>query len=79
MEIAQGMSKTQVPREQAILRKSTIPTKSPEKRIFPSLAFYNAPSLHTVKTRKEKGRKKQENQNPLKKSYRKIFRWTQIR
>ena len=37
-----------IPREQAILRKSKAPRKSPEKWIFLSLAFYNAPSLHTV-------------------------------
>ena len=32
-----------------ILRKSKTPRKSPEKCNFLSLAFYNAPSLHTVK------------------------------
>ena len=31
-----------------ILRKSKAPRKSPEKWTFLSLAFYNAPSLHTV-------------------------------
>ena len=31
-----------------ILRKSKTPRKSPEKWTFLSLAFYNAPSLHTV-------------------------------
>ena len=41
-----------IPREQAILRKAKTPRKSPEKRIFLSLAFYNAPSLHTVKLRR---------------------------
>ena len=35
---------------QAILRKSKTPRKSPEKWTFLSLAFYNAPSLHTVKS-----------------------------
>ena len=35
-------------REQAILRKSKTPRNSPEKWTFLSLAFYNAPSLHTV-------------------------------
>ena len=34
--------------KQAILRKSQTPRKSPEKGTFLSLAFYNAPSLHTV-------------------------------
>ena len=38
-----------IPREQAILRKSKKPRKSPEKWTFLSLAFYNAPSLHIVK------------------------------
>ena len=37
-----------IPREQAILRKSKTPRKSPEKSTFLSLAFCNAPSLHTV-------------------------------
>ena len=37
--------------EQAILRKSKAPRKSPEKWTFLSLAFYNAPSLHTVNFR----------------------------
>ena len=37
-----------IPIEQAVLRKSKTPRKSPEKRIFLSLAFYNVPSLHTV-------------------------------
>ena len=37
-----------IPREQALLRKSKVPRKSPEKWTFPSLAFYNAPSLHAV-------------------------------
>ena len=37
-----------IPREQAILRKSKALRESPEKRTFLSLAFYNAPSLHTV-------------------------------
>ena len=37
-----------IPREQAILRKSKTPRKSPEKWTFLSLAFYNAPSLHTA-------------------------------
>ena len=32
----------------AILRRSKAPRKSPEKWTFLSLAFYNAPSLHTV-------------------------------
>ena len=32
----------------ALLRKSKPPRKLPEKWIFLSLAFYNAPSLHTV-------------------------------
>ena len=36
------------PIEQAILRKSKAPRKSPEKWSFLSLAFYNAPSLHIV-------------------------------
>ena len=31
-----------------ILRKSKTPRKSPQKWTFLSLAFYNAPSLHTV-------------------------------
>ena len=31
-----------------MLRKSKAPRKSPEKWTFLSLAFYNAPSLHTV-------------------------------
>ena len=35
-------------REQAPLRKSKNPRKSPEKWTFLSLAFYNAPSLQTV-------------------------------
>ena len=34
--------------EKALLKKSKKPRKSPEKRTFLSLAFYNAPSLHTV-------------------------------
>ena len=34
--------------EQAILRKSKTPRKSPGKWTFLSLAFYNAPSLDTV-------------------------------
>ena len=38
----------QIPREQVLLRKSETPRKSPEKRTFLSLAFYNAPSLHSV-------------------------------
>ena len=37
-----------IPREQAILRQSKTPRKSQEKWTFMSLAFYNAPSLHTV-------------------------------
>ena len=37
-----------IPREQATLRKSKTPRKPPEKWTFLSLAFYNAPSLHTV-------------------------------
>ena len=40
-----------IPREQAILRKSKTPRRSPEKWTFLSLAFYNAPSLHTVEKR----------------------------
>ena len=40
-----------IPREQAILRKSKTPRKSPEKWAFLSLAFYNAPSLHIVNWR----------------------------
>ena len=36
------------PREQAILRKSKPPRRSPEKWTFLSLAFYNAPSLDPV-------------------------------
>ena len=35
-------------REQALLRKSKTSRKSPQKWTFLSLAFYNAPSLHTV-------------------------------
>ena len=35
-------------KEQALLRKSKAPRKLPEKWTFLSLAFYNAPSLHTV-------------------------------
>ena len=35
--------------EQALLRKSKTPRKLPEKWIFLSLAFYNAPGLDTVK------------------------------
>ena len=36
------------PREQALLRKNQgVPRKSPEKWTFLSLAFYNAPLLHT--------------------------------
>ena len=46
-----------IPREQAILRKSKTPRKSPDKWTFLSLAFYNAPSLHTV-DRRRFGRKK---------------------
>ena len=42
-----------IPREQAILRKSKAPRKSPEKWTFLSLAFYNAPSLDTVEFLKE--------------------------
>ena len=37
-----------IPREQAILRKSKTPRNSTETWTFLSLAFYNAPSLHTV-------------------------------
>ena len=37
-----------ISKEQALLRKSKAPRKSPEKRTFLSLAFCNAPSLHTV-------------------------------
>ena len=37
-----------IPREQALLRKSKPPRKSPAKWTFLSLTFYNAPSLHTV-------------------------------
>ena len=37
-----------IPREQALLRKSKTLGKSPDKWIFLSLAFYNAPRLHTV-------------------------------
>ena len=37
-----------IPREQAILRKSKTPRKSSEKWTFLTLAFYSAPSLHTV-------------------------------
>ena len=37
-----------IPGEQAILRKSKAPRKSPEKWTFLSLAFFNAPSLRTV-------------------------------
>ena len=37
-----------IPREEAILRKSKTRRKSPEKWIFLSLAFYNAPSSDTV-------------------------------
>ena len=39
-----------IPREQELLRKSKAPRKSPEKWTFLSLAFYDAPSLHTVKS-----------------------------
>ena len=46
-----------IPREQAILRKSKAPRKSPEKWTFLSLAFYNAPSLPTVKQRRKRKRK----------------------
>ena len=35
----------------AILRKSKTPRKSPEKWTFLSLAFYNAPSLHSFDSR----------------------------
>ena len=35
-------------REQALLRKSKTPRKLLEKWTLLSLAFYNAPSLHTV-------------------------------
>ena len=42
-----------IPREQAILRKSKTPRKSPGKWTFLSLAFYNATSLDTVKKSKE--------------------------
>ena len=38
----------EIPGEQAILRKSKVPRKSPDKWTFLSLAFYNAPSLDTV-------------------------------
>ena len=38
-----------ISREQALLRKSKAPRKSPEKWTLLSLAFCNAPSLHTVK------------------------------
>ena len=38
----------EIPREQALLRKSKAPRKTPEKRTFLSLAFNNAPSLHTA-------------------------------
>ena len=44
----------EIPREQAILRKSKTPRKSPEKWTFLSLAFYNAPSLRTVKSSPER-------------------------
>ena len=37
-----------IPTEQAILRKSKTPRKSPEKWTFLGLAFYNAPSLRTA-------------------------------
>ena len=37
-----------IPREPATLRKAKTPRESPEKWTFLSLAFYNAPSLHTV-------------------------------
>ena len=37
-----------MPIEQAILRKSKTPQKSPGEWTFLSLAFHNAPSLHTV-------------------------------
>ena len=36
-------------KEQALLRKSNTPRKSPEKCTFPSLTFYNAPSLPTTR------------------------------
>ena len=38
-------------REQVPLRKSRTPRKSPERQTFLSLAFYNAPGLHTVSLR----------------------------
>ena len=38
-----------IAREEALLRKSKTPRKSPEKWIFLSPAFYNAPGLHSVK------------------------------
>ena len=46
----------EIPREQAILRKSKAPRKSPEKWTFLSAsAFYNAPSLRTLSWGSEKG------------------------
>ena len=42
-----------IPREWALLRKSKTPRKLPDKWTFLSLAFYNAPSLHTVNSRSE--------------------------
>ena len=44
-----------IPGEQAILRKSKTPRKSPEKWTFLSLAFYNAPSLDTDDEIHDKG------------------------
>ena len=43
-----GATFAQGDQAQAILRKSKPPRKSPAKWTFLSLAFYNAPSLHTV-------------------------------
>ena len=45
-----------ISREQALLRKSKAPRKSPEKWTFLSLAFYNAPSLHSVAPKVAGGR-----------------------
>ena len=45
-----------IAREQAILRKSKAPRKSPEKWTFLGLAFYNAPRLHTVKKSQGRGK-----------------------
>ena len=42
------------PREQAHLRKSKTPRELPEKWTFLSLAFYNAPNVHTVDPGKSK-------------------------